>query len=194
MINYITYPAKDKWKELTQRPFHNDEETVKRVSAILEDVKKRKDAALREYSLTFDKVSLENFEVSEEEISQATNLVYAELKKAIKQAIKNIETFHAVQKEEVKKVETQTGVVCWRKSVAIENIGLYIPGGSAPLFYTVLMLAVPAKLADCNNIFLCTPPGKDGKINPAILFAASETGIHKIFKVGGAQAIAAMAF
>lgn len=142
----------------------------------------------------FDKVALTALAVTEEEQAEAETLVGEELKKAIRLAKQNIETFHAAQRFEGKRVETQPGVTCWQKAVAIEKVGLYIPGGTAPLFSTVLMLAVPAKIAGCKEIVLCTPPGKDGKVHPAVLFAAKVAGVNRIFKAGGVQAIAAMAY
>ncbi|MBR6433107.1 MAG: histidinol dehydrogenase, partial [Bacteroides sp.] len=152
------------------------------------------DRAVLEYEEKFDGVSLPSLIVSEEELREADSLVAEDLKTAIYLAKQNIETFHAAQRFESKKVQTQQGVTCWQKAVAIEKVGLYIPGGTAPLFSTVLMLAVPAKLAGCREIVLCTPPDKDGKIHPAVLFAAKVAGVNRIFKAGGIQAIAAMAY
>ncbi len=152
------------------------------------------DRAVLEYEEKFDKVALTALAVTEEEQAEAETLVGEELKKAIRLAKQNIETFHAAQRFEGKRVETQPGVTCWQKAVAIEKVGLYIPGGTAPLFSTVLMLAVPAKIAGCKEIVLCTPPGKDGKVHPAVLFAAKVAGVNRIFKAGGVQAIAAMAY
>jgi len=194
MIEIIRYPEKKDRKRILQRPAFDSSELEAKVSPILKNVKQNGDKALKEYALTFDKVQLDYLEVSENEITAATDLVSEELKTAIKNAKSNIETFHISQKEEVKQIETTKGVLCWRKSVGIEKVGLYIPGGTAPLFSTVLMLGVPAQLAGCKEIILCTPCDKNGTINPAILFAAKLVGITKIFKVGGAQAIAAMAY
>jgi histidinol dehydrogenase len=188
------YPGKEKWNEIVQRPFIDHTLLEKSVKKILEKVKEKGDKALRKYSKEFAGVKLKKFQVSEKELNEAEALLSSELKQAIQQAKQNIETFHAAQKEEIKKIETKPGVICWRKAVAIEKIGLYIPGGSAPLFSTVLMLGVPAQLAGCKEIVLCTPPAKAGRINPAILYAAKLCGINKIFKTGGAQAIAAMTY
>jgi histidinol dehydrogenase len=188
------YPGKDKWNEIIQRPVADYSLLEKAVRKILNKVKEKGDKAVRKFTKEFDGVSLKKLQVSEKEIKQAESLISEELKTAIQQAKKNIETFHFSQKEEVKKIETMPGVVCWRQSSAIEKIGLYIPGGSAPLFSTVLMLAIPASIAGCKEIILCTPPSKNGNINPAILYAAQLCGVTKIFKIGGVQAIAAMAY
>jgi histidinol dehydrogenase (EC 1.1.1.23) len=152
------------------------------------------DKAVLDYEARFDKVELASLAVTEEEMQEAVEAVGVELKAAIYLAQKNIETFHAAQRFIGQKVETMEGVTCWQKAVGIEKVGLYIPGGTAPLFSTVLMLAVPAKLAGCKEIVLCSPPGKDGKIHPAVLFAARVAGVSKIYKAGGVQAIAAMAY
>jgi histidinol dehydrogenase len=157
-------------------------------------VRQRGDEAVKEYELKFDKAALQSLAVSEQEMQEAEQLVSSELKAAIELAHQNIYQFHAAQKFEGKKVETQPGVSCWQKSVAIERVGLYIPGGTAPLFSTVLMLATPAKIAGCQEIVLCTPPNREGKVNPAILVAARIAGVSKIFKTGGVQAIGAMAY
>jgi histidinol dehydrogenase len=167
------------------------EKTVKK---ILDKVKDKGDKAVRKYTKDFDGVKLKKLAVSKKEIKTAENLLSQELKDAIQQAKSNIEKFHRSQIEETKVVETMPGINCWRKSVGIEKVGIYIPGGSAPLFSTVLMLAIPAVIADCKETILCTPPSKDGSINPAILYAATLCGITKIFKAGGVQAIAAMAY
>jgi histidinol dehydrogenase len=188
------YPDSNQWNEITQRPSSDTSLLEKNVKKILENVKKKGDKALRKYSKEFDGVKLKKFLVSEKELNEAEALLNNELKQAIQKAKQNIETFHSAQKDEIKKIETMPGIVCWRKSVAIEKIGLYIPGGSAPLFSTILMLGVPAQIAGCKEIILCTPPVKDGTINPAILYTAKLCGINKIFKAGGAQAIAAMAY
>jgi histidinol dehydrogenase len=164
------------------------------VSQILRSVKTNGDAALREYTARFDGVQLDRLEVTAEELAAAERSLPDELKSAIRLAAKNIETFHAAQREPVRQIETMPGVVCWRKSVGIEQVGLYIPGGTAPLFSTVLMLGIPAQLAGCQSVVLCSPPAKDGSVHPAILFAAQTAGISRIFKVGGAQAIGAMAY
>jgi len=161
---------------------------------VLDDIQARGDAAVKEFELKFDKVELSSLQVSEAELQEAESLVSDELKKALELAHHNIEKFHASQKFEGEKVETAPGVVCWQKAVAIEKVGLYIPGGTAPLFSTVLMLATPAKIAGCKEIVLCTPPNREGKVNPAILVAARIAGVSKIFKAGGVQAIGAMAY
>ena len=181
-------------ENILKRPEFDSSTLEETVSAILKDVKQNGDVALKKYALQFDKVNIENFLVSQKEINESENLVSEELKKAITTAKTNIEKFHNSQKEEIKIIETTKGVKCWRKSVAIDKVGLYIPGGTAPLFSTVLMLGIPAKIAGCKEIILCTPPNKNGEINPAILFTANLVGIKTIFKIGGAQAIAAMAF
>ena len=187
-------PSPETWSELSKRPQLELEFLDSSVRNVLNRVKKSGDDALREFTLQFDKVSIQELRVSDAELNEAEQSLPASLKKAITTAAANIEKFHAVQKRDVLKVETTPGVVCWRKGVAIEKVGIYIPGGSAPLFSTVLMLGVPAKLAGCKKVILCSPPDKSGKINAAILFAAKLVGVTKIFKVGGAQAIAAMAF
>ena len=162
------------------------------IAEVFENVKKDGEDALRALTLKYDAISLSSLEVSTEEMIEADILVPTNLKQAIKQAVANIEKFHSIQKETVVEVETMEGVLCWRKSIGIEKVGLYIPGGTAPLFSTVLMLGIPAKIAGCKEVILCTPPDKTGKVNAAILYAANLVGITKIFKVGGAQAIAAM--
>jgi histidinol dehydrogenase len=187
-------PSEIKWPALCQRPQMELEYLESSVKNILTRVKKSGDESLKELTKQFDQVELNQLQVSNEEINEAIANVPEKLKQAIQAASNNIEKFHAAQKTEIVKIETMPGVTCWRKGVAIQKVGIYIPGGSAPLFSTVLMLAIPAKLAGCQEVILCTPPSKDGKINPAILFAASLSGIKKIFKVGGAQAIAAMAY
>lgn len=164
------------------------------VREVLQDIKSNGQAAVEKYSLRFDKVQIQNPRVSETEFTAAAQLVSPELKAAIQIAKKNIEVFHAAQKEQPKIIDTMPGVSCWRKSVAIETVGLYIPGGTAPLFSTILMLGIPARLAGCRRIILCTPPGLSGNIHPAILYTAQLIGIDTIFKTGGVQAIAAMAY
>lgn len=193
-MQLIKYPDRKTWSELLKRPTLNNSSLETIVSTILRDVKQSKDIAVKKYSAQFDKVALEKFEVSKEEFGVANKSVSKELKTAIQQAKTNITKFHEAQKEKVKVIETTKGVKCWRKSVAIEKVGLYIPGGSAPLFSTILMLGIPAKLAGCKEIILCTPPDKNGEINPAILYTAQLVGIKKVFKVGGVQAIGAMAY
>jgi histidinol dehydrogenase len=164
------------------------------VQSVLNEIKQSGDQALQKFTKKFDGVDLEDFRVPEKEITEAENQVSPDLKKAIELASANIEKFHRAQKTEIRKIETMPGVVCWQKPVAIQKVGLYIPGGTAPLFSTVLMLAIPARIAGCQEIVLCTPPGKDGKIHPAILFAAKYAGVKKVFKLGGVQAIGAMAY
>ena len=190
----ILYPNKSEWAEMLRRPVLNVETLFENVGTILKKVRTNGDKAVIEYEERFDKVKLESLAVSEAEIKEAEKEVPIELKVAILLAQRNIYTFHKKQKFEGKKVETMEGVTCWQKAVGIEKVGLYIPGGTAPLFSTVLMLAVPAKIAGCKEIVLCTPPNKEGKINPAILYAAQVAGVSKIFKAGGVQAIGAMAY
>ena len=193
MKTYYNPPASE-WDYISQRPSFPAEDLDEKVRAILTNVKQNGDAALREYSLKFDKVALENLRVSETEIAFAVDQVSLELKTAISMAAENIRKFHNTQKSQEIPTETMPGVLCWRKDVAIEKVGLYIPGGTAPLFSTILMLAIPAQIAGCKRIVLCTPPNEDSKINPAILYVANFLGINEIYKVGGAQAIAALAF
>ena len=193
-MQIIRYPEKKDWNELLKRPVTDASDLEDKVEKIVKNVRKKGDKALRKFTKKFDGIDLQNIIVSEEEIKAAGSELSPELKDAIELAAANIETFHRIQIQEPEWIVTMPGIMCSRKSVAIEKVGLYIPGGTAPLFSTVLMLGVPAKLARCKNVVLCTPPGSDGKIHPAILFAAGHVGISKIFKVGGVQAIAAMAF
>ena len=190
----IDYPEKSQWQELLKRPVMNTESLFGTVQGIIDRVKAEGDRAVLQYEMQFDKVSLSALTVSSEEFDEAENLIDEELKAAIRLAAGNISAFHAAQRFVGKKVETQPGVTCWQKAVPIEKVGLYIPGGTAPLFSTVLMLAVPACIAGCREIVLCTPPGKDGKVHPAVLFAARVAGVQRVFKAGGVQAIAAMAY
>lgn len=190
----IDYPEKSQWQELLKRPVMNTESLFGTVQGIIDRVKAGGDEAVLQYEMQFDKVSLSALAVSSEEFDEAENLIDEELKAAIRLAAGNISAFHAAQRFVGKKVETQPGVICWQKAVPIEKVGLYIPGGTAPLFSTVLMLAVPACIAGCREIVLCTPPGKDGKVHPAVLFAARVAGVQRVFKAGGVQAIAAMAY
>jgi histidinol dehydrogenase len=192
MIKYIENPDAEMLKLLLQRPVVNNTADESAVAIILEDVKSNGDAAVRSYTEKFDECVLQNNLITEQEIFNAYQLVSPELKEAIETAKANIERFHQAQHVGSSAIETMPGVRCWRKSVPIESVGLYIPGGSAPLFSTVLMLAVPAVIAGCNRIVLCTPPDKNGNVNPAILYAASTCGVSEIYKVGGVQAIAAM--
>ena len=190
----ILYPDKAVWKEMLRRPTLNMAALAEKVGVILKNVETNGDKAVIEYEEQFDHVKLEFLTVTPEELKEAEAQVPIELKVAILLAQRNIYTFHKKQKFEGKKVETMEGVTCWQKAVGIEKVGLYIPGGTAPLFSTVLMLAVPAKIAGCKEIVLCTPPNKEGKIHPAILYAAQVAGVSKIFKAGGVQAIGAMAY
>ena len=190
----IIYPEKKDWMEILRRPVLNTDTLRNTVKEVLDKVKTEGDKAVREYEERFDKVKLDSLGVTETEIAEAEKEVPIELKAAIMLAQKNIHTFHSSQRFEGKKVQTVPGVTCWQKAVAIEKVGLYIPGGTAPLFSTVLMLATPAQIAGCKEIVLCTPPDKEGKVHPAILYAAKLAGVNKIFKAGGVQAIAAMAY
>ena len=188
------YPDKKEWAEIVERPIADYSSLEKKVKKMMLNVKKKGDKAVFRYCKEFDGVKLKSLAVTQKEVDKAILSVPLELKTAIIQAKKNIELFHNSQKTEVKKIETMPGVTCWRQSKGIEKVGLYIPGGTAPLFSTVLMLAIPAQIAECKEIILCTPPDKKGKINPAILFAAQLCGITKVYKVGGVQAIASMTF
>ena len=190
----ILYPHKNDWADILKRPVLSMETLRGTVCEVLDKIKAEGDKAVIEYEERFDKVKLESLAVTDTEMKEAETLVPIELKVAILLAQRNIYTFHKKQKFEGKKVETMEGVTCWQKAVGIEKVGLYIPGGTAPLFSTVLMLAVPAKVAGCKEIVLCTPPNKEGKIHPAILYAAQVSGVSKIFKAGGVQAIGAMAY
>lgn len=188
------YPDKKDWPAIIQRPVADYTALEKSVKKILQKVKVKGDKAIRKFSKEFDGVNFKNLQVTEIEINKSSILIPDDLKQAIQQAKDNIQRFHFAQNEEIKKIETMPGVICWRQSKGIEKIGLYIPGGSASLFSTVLMLAVPAQIAGCKEIVLCTPPSKDGTINPVILYAARLCGVTKIFKAGGVQAIGAMAY
>ena len=193
-MNIIRYPEKSEWAKIVERPRLDVSQLNQTVASVLADVRQRGDEAVKGYELKFDHVDLPTLEVTKAEMDEAETLVGEELKAAIRLAHDNIKTFHESQRFRSKKVETQPGVVCWQKSIAIEKVGLYIPGGTAPLFSTVLMLATPAKIAGCKEIVLCTPPDRQGKVNPAILMAARVAGVSKIFKAGGVQAIGAMAY
>ena len=188
------YPSTDQWSEIVSRPRLDLTQLNATVATVLNDIKARGDEAVREYELKFDKANLKDLAVTEAEMDEAEKLVSNELRDAIILAHHNIKVFHVSQRFVGQKVKTQEGVTCWQKSVAIERVGLYIPGGTAPLFSTVLMLATPAKIAGCKEIVLCTPPNREGKVNPAILVAACIAGVSKIFKIGGVQAIGAMAY
>lgn len=187
-------PPKVEWDEILKRPMFDVSQLTASVSQILADIRQNGIQAIQKYTEKFDGVFIQNFTVSESEFAEAASLLNPELKRAIEVAANNIFKFHQAQMPETRRVETMPGVVCWQKPVAIEKVGLYIPGGSAPLFSTVLMLSIPAKIAGCKEIVLCTPPDKNGKVNPAILFAAQHVGVTKVFKLGGIQAIAAMAY
>ena len=193
-MNLIKYPARSEWKSILSRPTLNTATLRDTVLLVLGDIREKGDKAVIEYEEKFDKVKLASLEVTEEEFAEAEKATDSTLKEAIGKALENIRTFHASQKFEGQKVTTTTGVTCWQKAVAIEKVGLYIPGGTAPLFSTVLMLAAPAKIAGCKEIVLCSPPNREGKINPAILYAAKAAGVSRIFKAGGVQAIGAMAY
>ena len=193
-MNIIKYPSREQWAEIIERPHLDVTQLNQTVAAVLADVRQRGDEAVKGYELKFDHVDLDILAVSDEEMAEAETLVSAELREAISLAHDNIKKFHEAQRFRSKKVETQPGVVCWQKSVAIEKVGLYIPGGTAPLFSTVLMLATPAKIAGCSEIVLCTPPDRQGRVNPAILVAARIAGVSHIYKIGGVQAIGAMAY
>jgi histidinol dehydrogenase len=194
MMKTILFPQAETWESLCERPLIDKADLENNVREIIRRVRSEKDKALDYYSRKFDGVSSAEFKVPEAEIRNSAAQVPEELKKAINIAVRNIGKFHKAQLIPEKVVTTMKGVRCWRKSVAIEKVGLYIPGGSAPLFSTLLMLGIPAKLAGCREIAVCTPPGRDGKINPLILYSASVIGITGIFRAGGAQAIAAMAY
>jgi len=187
------YPEKKEWEELLKRPAFELSQLEEKVQQIIADVKKSGDTAVRKYTAAFDQADVPELQVSQAEMVAAVKLISPELLAAMKLAAANIRLFHEKQRQPVEKTETMPGVVCWRKNVAIENVGLYIPGGTAPLFSTVLMLAIPAFIAGCKEIILCTPPSKDGSVPPAILAAANITGVTRIYKAGGVQAIAAMA-
>lgn len=193
-MKLITYPEPSQWAELLQRPVIHTEALFDTVRQIMARVKAEGDRAVLAYEATFDRVELSQLAVSEEEWLEAEMQVSEELKKAILLAKENIASFHAKQCFVGQKVETAPGVFCWQKAVPIEKVGLYIPGGTAPLFSTVLMLGVPARIAGCREIVLCTPPGCDGRVHPAVLFAAKVAGVNRVFKAGGIQAIAAMAY
>ena len=193
-MKLIKYPDRSQWNEILKRPILETENLFDTVRNIINRVRAGGDRVVMEYEAVFDKAELTSLAVTSAEIEEAEKEVPIELKAAIYLAKRNIETFHSAQRFEGKKVDTMEGVTCWQKAVAIEKVGLYIPGGTAPLFSTVLMLAIPAKIAGCKEIVLCTPPDKNGKVHPAILFAARLAGVSKIFKAGGVQAIAAMAY
>lgn len=193
-MKLITNPDKSQWDDLLRRPVLETEHLFDTVRSLIDRVRREGDRAVLACEEQFDHVRLDSLAVTDAEMQEAAQLVTDELKAAIRLAHRNIETFHAAQRFEGRKVETAPGVTCWQKAVPIERVGLYIPGGTAPLFSTVLMLAVPARIAGCSEIVLCTPPGRDGRVHPAVLFAAQVAGVSRIYKAGGVQAIAAMAY
>ena len=193
-MQIINYPAQNTWASILARPVFETVSLQSKVSEILQEIAKNGDAAVKKYTEQFDQVAINELLVSDIEFEEAEQLVDFELKTAIQTAKTNIEKFHQSQWEKSQKIETMPGVNCWRKSVPIEKVGLYIPGGTAPLFSTLLMLGVPAQIAGCQDIILCTPPQKDGKVNPVIVFTAKLLGIKNLYKIGGVQAIGAMAF
>ncbi len=193
-MKLIKYPATSDWANILARPTFDNSQLLETVKEVLENVRIRGDEAIKKYELKFDKVELFELQVTEREIAAAEKEISEELKAAILLAKSNIEKFHTVQKQDLPCVETMPGVTCWQKAVAIDKVGLYIPGGTAPLFSTVLMLAIPAQIAGCKEIVLCSPPNKEGNIHPAVLFAAKVANVSKIFKIGGVQAIGAMAY
>jgi histidinol dehydrogenase len=193
-MQIIRYPSKQDWAKIIERPAIENTLLCKQVGKIIEAVKKSGDKSLKQFAKKFDGVSLKKIAVDQKELDGADKNVSEALKSAINVAIDNIKRFHSVQVEELKKIETMEGVQCWRRSIPMKRVGLYVPGGSAPLFSTVLMLGIPAQIAGCTEVVLCTPPSKDGSIHPAILYAAHKVGVTEIYRCGGAQAIAAMAY
>jgi len=193
-MRIVENPIKKEWPALLQRPSFDANSLLTKVQEVLDTVREKGDEAVKSYTLSFDQVELTSFTINMEQINQIAATLNSSVKKAIDVAFVNIEKFHQTQFQKVEKIETMPGVWCWRKSVGIEKVGIYIPGGTAPLFSTVLMLGIPAKLAGCKEIVLCTPPNKDGSIHPAIAYAAQLIGIKNIYSIGGVQAIAAMAF
>jgi len=193
-MKVIKYPLREEWKSLLTRPSYDSTLLFESVQKVLDDVRVRGDKAIKEFTKQFDNVTVDAIEVTKEEMAEAEKLVSVNLKQAIEMARRNIWKFHSEQQQELPEIQTTPGVYCWQKAIAIEKIGLYVPGGTAPLFSTVLMLGIPAQIAECNQVILCTPPNKEGKIHPAVLYAAKVAGIHRIFKIGGSQAIAAMAY
>lgn len=193
-MQVINYPKKDTWKDLLSRPGIDVDELEEVVNQVFKEIKCDGDKALVKYTWFYDRIQIDRLEVSKSEIDASEQMIDEELKSALAVAANNIKRFHSIQFMESQPIETSLGVSCWRKSTAIEKVGLYVPGGSAPLFSTVLMLGIPAKLAGCREVILCTPPGKEGKVDPAILYACKLVGIDRVFRVGGIQAIGAMAF
>ena len=193
-MQVFKYPTREEWKSLLTRPSYDSTLLFDSVQKVLDAVRIHGDTAVKEFTKQFDNVIPDCVEVTKEEITEAEKSVSVDLKQAIEMARRNIWKFHSVQQQELPEIQTSPGVYCWQKAIAIEKVGLYIPGGTAPLFSTVLMLGIPAQIAECKEVILCTPPNKEGKIHPAVLYAAKVAGIHRIFKIGGAQAIAAMAY
>jgi histidinol dehydrogenase len=193
-MEVVKYPDRNDWANLLKRPAFETGSLDATVKSVIDDVKTRGDEAVRFYTSKFDKVDITSFEVTDSEIEEAKKRISEELKQSIQIAIENITTFHRAQQPKEVKVVTLPGVVCWQKPIPISKVGLYIPGGTAPLFSTILMLAIPAKIAGCKEILLCSPPDKKGKLNDVMLYAAAQVGITKVFKIGGIQAIAAMAY
>ncbi|MEA4985050.1 Histidinol dehydrogenase [bioreactor metagenome] len=193
-MQIIKYPSRDSWNSLLTRPVFDSSSLFETVSKVLDDVRANGDSAIKKYTQQFDGVNVDTVEVTRTEIEAADKLVSPLLKQAIEMAKRNIWKFHSEQQPELKEIQTSPGVYCWQKAIAIEKVGLYIPGGTAPLFSTVLMLAIPAQIAECKEIILCSPPDKESNIHPAVLYAAKVAGVHRIFKIGGTQAIAAMAY
>lgn len=193
-MQIIKYPARETWNSLLSRPVFDSSNLFASVSQVLEEVRANGDKAVKKYTQQFDGVDMDAIEVTKTEIESAEKSVAPLLKQAIEMAKRNIWKFHSEQQPELKEIQTSPGVYCWQKAIAIEKVGLYIPGGTAPLFSTVLMLAIPAQIAECKEIILCSPPDKSGNIHPAVLYAAKVSGVHRIFKIGGTQAIAAMAY
>ncbi|MFZ4724152.1 MAG: histidinol dehydrogenase [Paludibacter sp.] len=193
-MKVIKYPQREEWAELLARPTFDSTLLFDKVQKVLDDVRINGDKAVQKYTKMYDNVTLENFEVTVEEKREAESMISNNLKQAIEMARRNIWKFHIEQQHDLPEIQTSPGVYCWQKAIAIQKIGLYVPGGTAPLFSTVLMLGIPAQIAECKEVVLCTPPDKNGKIHPAVLYAAKVAGIQRIFKIGGTQAIAAMAF
>jgi len=193
-MEVIKYPARTEWASLLTRPTFDSTSLFDTVQKILDEVRTSGDKAVMKFTKQFDKVELSQLEVTKEEMHEAELLVSSNLKQAIEMARRNIWKFHSEQQQDLPEIQTSPGVFCWQKAIAIQKVGLYVPGGTAPLFSTVLMLGIPAQIAECQEIILCTPPNKEGKIHPAVLYAAKVAGIHRIFKIGGTQAIAAMAY
>jgi histidinol dehydrogenase len=193
-MNLVINPSKKEWPGILQRPVFDAKSLLPMVQEVLDAIQEKGDEAVKAYTLSFDQVNLSSIQLNDDQINQMASALDSQVKKAIEVAKINIEKFHQTQLQKVEKIETMPGVWCWRKSVGIEKVGIYIPGGTAPLFSTVLMLGIPARIAGCKEIILCTPPDKDGQIHPAIAFAAQLIGIKNIYTIGGVQAIGAMAF